>query len=114
MEEEEEEEEEEGSSEVGSSGEVGSSEVGSSGKGKIVREGRASASRRRGRCRQGGLWVLAIKAVYRSCHYSVCRQGGCGILLLRLVRVWGSLHLHRQTRSGFAPCLAGRSSQSIG
>ena len=41
-------------------------EVGSSirgrlvGEGKLVREGRASASRCRGRCRQGALGVLAI------------------------------------------------------
>ena len=31
------------------------------GEGKFVREGRGSASRCRGRCRQGGLWVLAAK-----------------------------------------------------
>ena len=30
--------------------------------GKLVREGRTSASRRRGRCRHGRFWVLAIKA----------------------------------------------------
>src|SRR6266480_2994120 len=38
------------------------------GEGELVREGRASAPRRRGRCRQGGVWVLAIKAGSRSCH----------------------------------------------
>ena len=32
------------------------------GEGKLVREGRASASRRRGRRCQGELWVLATKA----------------------------------------------------
>jgi len=50
------------------------------GEGKLVREGRASASRHRGRCRQGGFWVLAIKAGSRSCHHGVCRQAGFGIL----------------------------------
>ena len=35
--------------------------------GKLVRGGRASASRCRGRRPQGGLWVLAIKEGSRSC-----------------------------------------------
>ncbi len=50
------------------------------GEGELVREGRASAPRRRGRCRQGGVWVLAIKAGSRSCHQGVCHQGSCGFL----------------------------------
>jgi len=41
------------------------------GDGKLVREGRASASRSRDRCRQGVFWVFAIKAGSRSSH-----QGG--------------------------------------
>jgi len=50
------------------------------GEGKLVREGRVSA---RGRCRQGGLWVLAVKADSWSCHQGVryqgvCQQGLCG------------------------------------
>jgi len=44
------------------------------GEGNFVREGRASASRRRGNCRQGGLWVLVIKADSWSCHHGVYHQ----------------------------------------
>src|SRR6266480_6090349 len=47
------------------------------GDGKLVREGSVSASRSRGRCRQGGLWVLAIEVGSRSCHDGVCHQGVC-------------------------------------
>ncbi len=52
------------------------------GEGKLVGEGCASASRRRGRCRQVGFSVLAIKAGSRSCHHGAsyqgaCHQGGC-------------------------------------
>ena len=63
--------EEESSSEVGSSGKVGLLE--------------SSASRCRGRCCQGGLWVLAIKSGSWACyqevrHQVVCHQGEFGIL----------------------------------
>jgi len=47
------------------------------GEGELVREGRASAPRRRGRCCQGGLWGLAIEGCSRSCDHGVCDQGVC-------------------------------------
>ena len=74
--------------------EVGSSEVGSSGKaslsGKVV------------------LVLLAFEAgaVKEGSGFLPSRQ-------MRVGQVWGSLHTYRQIRSGFAPCLAGRSSQSV-
>jgi len=44
------------------------------GEGKLVRECRASAFRRRDWYRQGGFWVLAIKAGSRSYHHGGCNQ----------------------------------------
>ena len=87
------EEEEQGSIEVGSS-EVGSSEV-------SLSEKVALMLLARGRCRRGGLWVLAIKAGIQSCHHGgvikecnvksssgSCHQGGygcgCGLLKYRV------------------------------
>ena len=86
---------------------VGSSEVGSSGKARLSEKVVLVLLCCRGRCRQGRLWVPAIKVGSRSCHQcvchqcvyyqGVCHQGGFGILPSRQVRVrvgqvWGSLH----------------------
>src|SRR5215469_8928313 len=51
-------------------------EVDSSGEGKLVREGRASASRHRSRCRQGGFWVLAKRVLGRAITACAVEQGG--------------------------------------
>ena len=53
------------------------SKVGSSGKVSLLE---SSASRCRGRCCQGGLWVLAIKSGSWSCYHGVCHQGECECL----------------------------------
>ncbi len=45
--------------------------------GRLVIEDRVSVSRCRGRCHQEGLWVLAIKAGFQSCHHGMCHQGFC-------------------------------------
>lgn len=42
--------------------------------GKLDRVGRPSASLRRGRCRQGGLWLVGVKAGSRLCHYGESYQ----------------------------------------
>ena len=60
--------------------EAGLSEAGSLGKVSLLE---SSAFRRRSRCRQGGLWVLAIKAGAVEASSGFCHQGGCGC-------VWGS------------------------
>jgi hypothetical protein len=72
------------------------------GEGKLVRDGRASASRHRGGCPQGGFLVPVIKAcavkVYAimagavkaglgSCHSGGCPRSGFWVMLLRRVRV---------------------------
>ena len=53
--------------------EEGSSEEDSSRKASLLQ---SSASRCRGRCRQGELWVLAI-AGFWSCHHGVCYESVC-------------------------------------
>ena len=52
---------------------------------KLVGEGRACASRRRGKWRQGRLWVGAIKAGSRPCHHGVCHQGRFSVVSSRRV-----------------------------
>ncbi len=103
------------------------------GEGMLVRESRASDSRRRGRCRQGGLWVLAITAGSRSCHQGVChrawhrdwchqgrcRQGEFGILPSKQVRMRVLEAGQRRINLASGPCCGrprshARGSGSIG